>query len=205
MEGGRRDKMSGISAIILAAGESTRMGSPKMLLDFNGKSMLECVIGNVSESVIDDIVVVLGAYRTELEKIVSKTSAGFCYNEDYKKGMLSSVKCGFRNIPADAEAVLVFQGDQPLISSKVINEVVKAYRNSGKGIIIPVHKNRRGHPLMVGNKYFSEIEKLSSDEGLRSLSHKFPGDIHEVMTDEAGILRDFDTFEQYKNAINQIQ
>ena len=181
------------------------MGSPKMLLDFNGRSMLGCVIGNVSESVVDDIVVVLGAYRDELEIIVSETSARFCYNDDYKQGMLSSVKCGFRNIPADTEAVLVFQGDQPLIGSKVINEVVKAYRNSGKGIIIPVYKNRRGHPLMVGRIYISEIEKLSPDEGLRSLSQKFPDDIHEVMTDEAGILRDFDTFEQYKKAINQIQ
>ena len=95
------------------------MGSPKMLLDFSGKTMLECVINNVSESVVDDIVVVLGAYRTELEKIVSSTSARFCINDEYKEGMLSSVKCGFRNIPADAEAVLVFQGDQPLISSKI--------------------------------------------------------------------------------------
>jgi molybdenum cofactor cytidylyltransferase len=149
--------------------------------------------------------VVLGAYRDELERIVTHTSAGFCYNEDYKKGMLSSVKCGFRNIPSDTEAVLVFQGDQPLISAKVIDKVVEGYKNSGKGIIIPVHKSRRGHPLMVDKKYFSEIEKLRSDGGLRSLSKKFPDDIYEVMTDEAGILRDFDTFEQYKNTINQIQ
>ena len=197
--------MSGISAIVLAAGESSRMGFPKMLLDFNGRSMLECVIANVSESVVDDIVVVLGAYRDELEKIVSATSARFCYNEDFKEGMLSSVKCGFRNLPADTEAVLVFQGDQPLITAKVIDEVVEGYRDSGKGIIIPVHKNKRGHPLMLGKKYFSEIEKLSPDEGLRSLSSKFSDDVYEVMTDEAGILRDFDTFEQYKKAINQIQ
>jgi molybdenum cofactor cytidylyltransferase len=197
--------MSGISAIILAAGESSRMGSPKMLLDFYGKPMLHCVIDNISKSVVDDIVVVLGAYRDKLEKIVSGTSARFCYNDDFIQGMLSSVKCGFRNIPSDTEAVLVFQGDQPLITANVINEVVEGYRNSGKGIIIPVHKNRRGHPLMVGKKYFSEIEKLSPDEGLRSLSQKFSDDIHEVVTAEAGILRDFDTFEQYKNAFNQIQ
>jgi molybdenum cofactor cytidylyltransferase len=197
--------MSGISAIVLAAGESKRMGFPKMLLDFNGKPMLECVIDNVSQSEVDDIVVVLGAYRDELEKIVLATSASSCYNEDYKEGMLSSVKCGFRNLPSGTEAVLVFQGDQPLISAKLIDLVMEGYRNSGKGIIIPVHKNRRGHPLMVGKKYFSEIEKLSPDEGLRALSRKFSDDIYEVVTDEAGILRDFDTFEQYKNAFNQIQ
>jgi len=197
--------MSGISAIILAAGESSRMGFPKMLLDFNGRSMLGCVIANVSDSVVDDIIVVLGAYRGELEKIVSSTSARFCYNEIYKEGMLSSVKCGFRNIPSDTEAVLVFQGDQPLITSKVINKVVETFRISGKGIIIPVHNKRRGHPLMIGKIYFNEIEKLDTDQGLRSLSRKFADDIYEVLTDEAGILRDFDTFEQYKNAINQIQ
>lgn len=197
--------MSGISSIVLAAGESTRMGSPKMLLDFNGKSMLECVIANIRESVVDDIVVVLGAYRDELGKIVANTTARFCYNEIYKEGMLSSVKCGFRNIPSDTEAVLVFQGDQPLITSKVINKIVEAFRISGKGIIIPVHNKRRGHPLMIGKIYFNEIEKLDPDEGLRSLSRKFPDDIYEVLTDEAGILRDFDTFEQYKNTINQIQ
>lgn len=197
--------MPGICAIILAAGESTRMGFPKMLLDFNGKSMLESVITNVVESEVDVIFVVLGAFREELEKIVSKTFAKCCYNDDYKNGMLSSVKCGFRNIPSGSEAVLVFQGDQPLITPKVINEVVKAFRNSGKGIIIPVHKNRRGHPLMVDKKYFHEIVKLDPGEGLRSLSRKFPDDIYEVVTDEAGILRDFDTFEEYKNEINQIR
>lgn len=181
------------------------MGFPKMLLDFNGKSMLESVITNVVESEVDVIFVVLGAFREELEKIVSKTFAKCCYNDDYKNGMLSSVKCGFRNIPSGSEAVLVFQGDQPLITPKVINEVVKAFRNSGKGIIIPVHKNRRGHPLMVDKKYFHEIVKLDPGEGLRSLSRKFPDDIYEVVTDEAGILRDFDTFEEYKNEINQIR
>ena len=197
--------MSGVVAIILAAGESTRMEFPKMLLDFNGMSMLECVITNVGESKVDDILVVLGAYRDELEKIVSKTSAACCYNDNYKEGMLSSVKCGFRNLPSGAEAVLVFQGDQPLITSKVINKVVEAFRNSNKGIIIPVHKNHRGHPLMISKKYFREIEKLYPDESLRSLSRKFQYDVYEVGTDEAGILRDFDTFEEYKNEINQIQ
>lgn len=176
-----------------------------MLLDFNGRSMLECVINNVIGSDVDNIVVVLGAYRTELEKIVSTTSAGFCYNDKYKEGMLSSVKCGFRNIPADAEAVLVFQGDQPLITPEVINKVILGFAKSVKGIVIPVCKNQRGHPLLVGAKYFSEIEKLDPKKGLRSLSEIFSDDVKEVEVDDTGILRDFNTFEQYSNEINQIQ
>jgi molybdenum cofactor cytidylyltransferase len=196
--------MAGICAIILAAGESKRMGSPKMLLDFNGKTMLETVIGNVRDSDVDDILVVLGAYRSKLERIVRNTGVRSCYNDIYKDGMLSSVKCGFRNIPHGAEAVLVYQGDQPFITSKVTNKVIEEHINTGKGIVIPVFKNRMGHPLLVGKKYFMEIEKLDQAKGLRSLAEIFSDDVAKVSVDEGGILRDFDTFEDYRKEINQI-
>jgi molybdenum cofactor cytidylyltransferase len=181
------------------------MGFPKMLLDFNGISMLECVIRNVKESDVDDIIVVLGAYRAELEIIVNKAGVRFCYNENYKEGMLSSVKCGFRNLPSATMAALVFQGDQPLITSKVINKVITGQSPSGKSIVIPVYNSRRGHPLLVTQEFFKEIETLDPEKGLRSLSEIFSKDVKEVSVDEAGILRDFDTFEQYSNALNQIQ
>ena len=196
--------MSGICAIVLAAGESKRMGYPKMLLDFHGKTMLETVINNVKASGVDDILVVLGAYRNELENIVMKTGIRSCYNDIYKEGMLTSVQCGFRNIPDKTEAVLVFQGDQPLITSKVIVKVIEEYKRSGKGLVIPVYKNRRGHPLLVAGKYYSEIGKLDPQRGLRSLPEIFSSDVEEVVVDECGILRDFDTFEEYRNEINQI-
>ena len=111
--------MGGFWGIILAAGESRRMGFPKMLLPFNGRTMLENVIRNVTGSAVDNIVVVLGADKDSIINLLGKSSVNYCYNENYKDGMLSSVKCGFRNIPSDFEAVLVFQGDQPLITSKL--------------------------------------------------------------------------------------
>ncbi len=196
--------MSGICAIVLAAGESKRMGSPKMLLDFHGNTILETVIRNIKASDVNDILVVLGAYRNKLESIIKKTAIRSCYNDIYKEGMLSSVKCGFRKIPDETEAVLVFQGDQPLITPKVINKVIEGYRSSGKGIVIPVYKKRRGHPLLVAGKYFSEIEMLDPQRGLKSLSEIFSDDVEEVPVDEYGILRDFDTFEDYRKEINQI-
>ena len=195
--------MPGVCAIILAAGESKRMGFPKMLLDFNGVPMLECVIRNVKSSEVNDIVVVMGAYREEIQNIVERTGVKCCYNDIYKEGMLSSVQCGFRYLSQEADAVLVFQGDQPFISSDVINKVIVSYRSSGKGILMPVFKNRRGHPLLVDRKYFTEIEKLDPGKGLKSLSEIFSEDVEEVSVSEAGILRDFDTFEEYRNEINQ--
>jgi molybdenum cofactor cytidylyltransferase len=193
--------MGEIWAVILAAGESKRMGLPKMLLTFSGRTMIEKVITNVSESKIDKIIVVLGAYREALVELISKLPVKYCYNDNYKKGMLSSVQCGFRNLSSVCRAVLVFQGDQPLITSNAINEVIEAYLSSGKGIVIPVYKGRRGHPLLIDIKYRDEIEKLNPDKGLRSLACMFSDDVLEVDTNESGILTDFDTYEQYKKEL----
>lgn len=197
--------MGSIWAIILAAGESKRMGSPKMLLPFNGKTMLGNVISNIKLSDIKNILVVTGSDRELLTDIISKSSVTHCYNDDYKMGMLSSVKCGFRRLPTDFEAVLVFQGDQPLITPDVTNTVIKAFRSTGKGIVIPVYGKKRGHPLLIDRKYRDEIEKLDPNEGLRSLAYQFSNDVLEVETSDRGILRDFDTYDDYSNEINQTQ
>jgi molybdenum cofactor cytidylyltransferase len=196
--------MAEIWAVVLAAGESKRMGSPKMLLPFKGLTMIENVIANVLDSKIKNIMVVLGADRDPIVKLIRTKAVNYCYNENYKDGMLSSVVCGFRNIPIDHSAVMVFQGDQPLVTSNAINSVIEVYKSSGKGIVIPVYKNKRGHPILIDNKYSNEIQKLSPDEGLRSLALKFPDDVSEVDTGDAGILRDFDTYDEYKKGINQI-
>lgn len=92
-----------------------------------------------------------------------------------------------------------------MITPKVINTVIEAYRLSGKGIVIPVYEKKRGHPLLINRKYRNEIEKLDTHEGLRSLAYQFSDDVLEVKTDDSGILRDFDTYEDYKKEINQIQ
>ena len=197
--------MNEIWAVILAAGESKRMGSPKMLLPFNGSTMLECVIANVKKSDVHKIIVVLGAIKEALIQLADKLHIEFCYNENYKEGMLSSVQCGFKNLPPSCKASLVFQGDQPLITSDTINAVINAYISSEKGIVIPVYKEKRGHPILIDMKYRNDIDNLSPDNGLRTLSYMFPADVLEVDTNESGILRDFDTYEQYTKGINLIK
>jgi molybdenum cofactor cytidylyltransferase len=195
--------MRDIWAIILAAGESKRMGFPKMLLSINGKSMLENVILNVIGSYIDHAIVVLGAGSELLTDITSKYSLKICLNDNYKEGMLSSVKCGFRNLPLDFEAVMIFQGDHPLITPKVINKVIEAYKNSDKGIVIPVHEKKRGHPLLINRKYIDKIDQLDNSVGLRSLAYTYPDDVLEIEINDPCILRDFDTYTDYLKVINQ--
>jgi molybdenum cofactor cytidylyltransferase len=194
-----------IWAIILAGGESKRMNRPKMLLTFRAKTIIETVILNVTGSEVDKTMVVLGAVVKPILHLISELPVTHYYNDNYKEGMLSSVKCGFRNLPGDFQAAMVFQGDQPLITPKIVNEVINAWRKSGKGIVIPVSGGKRGHPILIDRKYRYEIEKLKNDEGLRSLAGKFQDDVLEVEVNSPEILVDIDTQEDYVNAINQTQ
>jgi molybdenum cofactor cytidylyltransferase len=195
--------MSELWAIILAGGESKRMKTPKMLLPFRGSTIIGKVIENVTASDVDKILVVLGAGSEEVLKVITGLPVTYCYNDNYKNGMLSSVKCGFSSLPDDFEAVIVFQGDQPMIPPQAVNAVINAWRKSGKGIVIPVFETKRGHPLLIESKYRHEIEKLNTDVGLRSLAEKFHSDVLEIEVNTPGILRDIDTQDDYLNEINQ--
>ena len=195
--------MTGIWSIILAAGESRRMGYPKMLLEFRGKTMLENVIEHVAGSGTDGILVVLGANREKLTGIVENCGVRYCINDNYKEGMLSSVQCGIRNLPAGIRAVMVFQGDQPLIFPHVIDRLIEAYGTTGKGLVIPVYGGKRGHPLLIGSRYREEIDSLSHEEGLRAITGMHSEDILEVAVNDPGILKDFDTWDDYKTELNQ--
>lgn len=195
--------MKEIWAIILAAGESKRMGSPKMLLKFDGITMIEKVMNNVRMSDVGNVIVVLGSGYEGIKELVEKTSFRHCYNEYFRDGMLSSVKCGFRNLSGDVDAAMVFQGDQPFITPAVTNSLIKAYRSSDMGIVIPVYGNKRGHPLLVDCKYRNDIERLDSGMGLRELARRFSDDVLEVPSDEPGILKDFDTYGDYIEQINK--
>ncbi len=181
------------------------MGFPKMLLEFNGRTMLGNVIDSIIGSDVNQILVVLGSEREAVKEIADRYGVRSCFNEDYSLGMLSSVQCGFRNLPEGHDAVIVFQGDQPLITTMTINSVISAYRSSGKGIVIPVHGEKRGHPILIDRRYRNEIDKLDQNIGLRSLTYKFSEDILEVTTDDPGILRDFDTYEEYREEINKFK
>jgi len=191
--------MKTIWAIILAAGESKRMKFPKMLLPFRGTTIIEQAIENVINSQVTETVVVLGSGGDEIQKLIAKWPVKHCFNEDYTEGMLSSVKCGFRFLPRFFEAALVFPGDQPMITPEITDRLISAFRNSGKGIVIPVFEKQRGHPLLISSRYREDIELLRPEQGLRFLAQKNSNDVLEVETGTANILKDIDTREDYLN------
>ena len=112
-------------AIILAAGSSRRMGSQKLLLPFDQSTLIETVIDNVIASAVDHVMVVLGPMHEEIMQVIGKRPVQFCHNREHEKGMLSSIICGIRALPADALSALIFLGDQPGIPPTVTNTIME--------------------------------------------------------------------------------
>lgn len=189
--------MNDIWAVVLAAGLSTRMGTQKLLLPFGEKTIVECVVENILNSGITRIVVVLGANYDEIEEVLKSWPVKTVRNENFQKGMHTSVISGVKTLPFNAKAVLIFLGDQPFISGKVVQNVVKAWKSSGKGIVIPLFEGKRGHPTLYDMKLRHELSTLDPEVGLRSVAQKFSEDIFELETFCPEIVRDIDTPDDY--------
>jgi molybdenum cofactor cytidylyltransferase len=177
------------------------MGTQKLLLPFGGTTVVGAVVRAALASRAGWTLVVLGADRVAVQESVDAwplRKIEFAVNENYSLGMLSSIQTGFKALPTDAEAAVVMLGDQPFLPAKVVDAVIEAYRTSGKGIVIPVFRARRGHPVLVDLKYRDEVLGLDPADGLRQLMRAHPGDIHEIDVDDANILRDMDTPEDYR-------
>jgi molybdenum cofactor cytidylyltransferase len=192
-----------IWAMILAAGESKRMGKPKLLLPFGEKTIIETIVATIVSSKVEQTLVILGSDREKTEEKIKNYPVKIVYNRDFRAGMLSSVQCGFKSLPEETRAVLVVLGDQPKISTTVINELIDAYKSSGKGIVLPVYKKERGHPVLIDVKYGEEVENLSPEVGLRGTVYNHPEDILEVDVETSSIFQDIDYESDYKRELEK--
>jgi molybdenum cofactor cytidylyltransferase len=192
-----------ICAMILAAGESRRMGAPKLLLPLGEKTIIETVVDETLRSKADQTLVVLGAEREKIERKIANRPAMVVANPRYQEGMLSSIQAGFKALPRETEAIMICLGDQPFIPSSVMDKLIEAYQNTRRGIILPVYKKKRGHPTLIDIKYRQEVKKLSPDIGLRALVYDHPQDVLEVEVDTPLILKDIDKPEDYMRELKE--
>ncbi len=190
-----------ICALVLAAGESKRMGRPKLLLPLGRKTIIEHIVDNICESKADQILVVLGSHRREILDKLKGRPVLTAVNHRYREGMLSSIQAGFKALPHETSAALVSLGDQPLIPVSVIDRLIDAYEESQKGIVLPVYAKKRGHPILIDVKHKQEVLHLSPDIGLRALVRNHPRDVYEIKSDSPHILKDIDYPEDYKNEL----
>jgi molybdenum cofactor cytidylyltransferase len=190
-----------IWAMILAAGESKRMGKPKLLLPYGEKTIIETIVETIVSSNVENTLVILGSDREKIEEKIKNSPVKIVYNRDFRSGMLSSVQCGFKALPQETRAVLVVLGDQPKISADVINKLIDTYKSTGKGIVLPVYKKERGHPVLIDVKYGEEVENLSPEVGLRGTVYNHPEDILEVEVETPSIFQDIDDESDYKREL----
>lgn len=189
-----------ITAIILAAGQSKRMGQPKMLLPWGETSVLGQVIETVKRAGVDDILVVTGGAREQVEEIVRQYAVGSTQNAEYERGeMLSSVQAGLRILRgnASASAALIVLGDQPQVQERCVRSVVEAFEAGKSNLVVPSHQMRRGHPWLVARPLWEEILAMRPDESPREFLNRHTGEIKYVEVGTPSILADLDTYEEY--------
>ncbi len=194
-------KASHLVTLVLAAGESSRMGKPKMLLPFGELSIIETVVTNASRSATGKVLVVLGASHQAIGSGLRNYAVETVLNAHYREGMFSSVQCGLRALPGSTEGVLILLGDQPMIGTGVMNDMIDRFRKSDSGILVAACQGRRGHPVLIGSRYFSELLEFPSGSSLRQLLERHPEDIEELETRSPEILRDIDTEKDYREEL----
>jgi molybdenum cofactor cytidylyltransferase len=190
-----------ISAIILAAGESKRMGEPKQLMPFGQSTILEKAIDNLLSSAVNEIIVVLGYKAEEVLKTIATKPVKIAINPDYKQGMSTSIIAGLSLIARQAQAVMLALGDQPLVDSQTINQLIEEFYNHDKGIVVPTYHGKRGHPVIFAIKYKQKLLELTGDIGGREVIKDHPDDILEVAVDSESVISDIDTRADYQSRL----
>jgi molybdenum cofactor cytidylyltransferase len=187
-----------ISAIVLAAGKSERMGRPKALLPFRGRTFLGNILDAISRSSIVHTVVVVGHHREAIEReIVSPASIVF--NPDYEQGMITSFQTGIRVLPPGTSGTFLFLVDHPLVNPVTIETLIA--RHEPNMIVLPTYEGRRGHPALFASQVLEEIAALPEGQGANIVVRRNPDRIVEVPVDEPGILMDIDTPEQFQKLV----
>jgi molybdenum cofactor cytidylyltransferase len=191
-----------LSAILLAAGESKRMGEPKQLMSLGSSTMVEQAIDNLLNSAIDEVIVVLGHRAEEITKSIADKPVKIMVNPNYQEGMSTSIIAGIILVDPQSQGVMLALGDQPLVDSQTINKLIDEFYNHDKGIAVPIYKGKMGHPIIFAIKYKPELLNLEGDIGGREIIKQHPDDILEVAIDSESVITDIDTRDDYQSQLS---
>lgn len=178
-----------LAAIILAAGESSRMGTPKALLPYRGRTFLQHLIGVTRHPRIGVTRVVLGANAEEVRLKINLDPETVVVNRQWKLGQLSSIQAALRSIPqAEIDGMLLALVDHPLISAALVGELVEKFYATGRPIVLPTFRGKRGHPVLFACKLFGELLAAPPDVGARAVVWAHAAEVLEVPTEEEGVI-----------------
>lgn len=208
---------SSTAAIILAAGSSSRMGAGrhKLLLPLDGRPVLSHVIDATLGSYARPIVIVLGhqadQVRAQIETYIMQPGINIVENTAYLQGMSTSMHLGIQTLiangykKADAaypvDSALIMLGDQPMITSQVIDTLITTFRATGKRIVVPLYEGKRGSPVLFDASLFPELLQVSGDEGGRTVLERHRQDVELVEMGNALVNYDLDTWDAYQQVL----
>jgi molybdenum cofactor cytidylyltransferase len=193
-----------IAAIILAAGASERMGYPKALLPYRGRPFLEGILEACYAAGVEHRVVVLGHHADKILESIDLSGVTVAMNKDLDAGPIGSVWAGLASLSAlPVDAVLVWPVDRPHVAVATVESLVDVFRSEHKPIAVPTYRGQRGHPVLFGRAVFAELLGAPRDEGARAVVHRDPARVAEVPVDDAAVLEDFNTPEDYKRLLRK--
>lgn len=184
-----------VAVLILAAGQSRRMGERnKLLAEIDGKAMLRHTAETALESKAAKVFGVTGHDREKIEALFSDLKIPTFHNPDFAEGLSSSLKTGFRALSDEYDGVLVCLGDMPLVSADLFDALIDAFDvEEGRAIIVPTFKGKRGNPVLIASQYKNDILTLTGDIGAKSLIAENESHVFNVEADQDSIFADIDT------------
>jgi CTP:molybdopterin cytidylyltransferase MocA len=189
-------------AAILAAGESRRMGSPKALLPYRGRTFIEHLLEITRHPRIAARRIVLGPHLDEIRAKLSGESASIVVNPDWRQGQLSSIQAAIRTIAADKTAgIILCPVDHPLVSLELIARLIDAFDSSGRLIVLPVYHGRRGHPVIFAASLYPELLEASPAIGAREVVWAHAAELLELATEEEGVVLNINDPETFRRAL----
>ncbi len=192
-----------LAAVILSGGASSRMGSPKALLPYQGRPFLEHLLEVTSHRNIGVRRVVLGAHAEPIAKAINLKADEIVINEDWEKGQLSSIQAALRSLPPGTEGMLLCLIDHPLISNSLVQDLIEQFYQSKKSIVLPVYEGRRGHPVIFAAALYDELLRAPLETGARAVVWAHKGEVEEVQTNEEGCVLNLNDPETLNKAIDR--
>ncbi len=188
-----------VAAVVLAAGQSRRMGRNKLLLPWGNTTVLGQTLANVHAAGFHDVVVVTGHEGEEVTRETGQSSSiRMVHNTNYAKGMLTSVQAAVRTLPESVEAALVVLGDQPMVGPAILEQLLAAYAAGPQGLVAPTTHGRRGNPVLIDRRYFAELLALPPEGAPRLLLERHPDDVRLLDVTDEVIVHDLDRPEEYE-------
>lgn len=188
-----------IEAVVLAAGQSRRMGQPKLVMRWGDHTVIEQVILTLQAAGIDNVIVVTGGSRDAVEEALQGSPVQIVFNPYFNQTeMITSLQAGIRALDSDCQAMLVVLGDQPSIEPEIIRLILEQYDKEGDRLIIPSFQMHRGHPWLVARDLWDELLALREDQSMRDFLYAHESVITYVNVESATILKDLDTPEDYQ-------